>query len=220
MKLQPFVVTLCGLLLYRGVARWLTNDEVTEEISRLAPSLRTLVGKMPLPFVEEFEVPYAFFILLSLAVLAGVFLNWTIYGRYLFAVGRNEQAARYSGVNTDRIVILAYVLCAILAGGVGGLLWVLELDAISPDSHGSFYELYAITAAVLGGCSLRGGEGSILGVVLGAALIPMLNNASNILGISTKQEFATLGFVILVGAIVDEIVKRIAAARRRYRESL
>jgi ribose transport system permease protein len=220
LKLQPFVVTLCGLLLYRGAARWVTNDTTMGFGSQLQELRQIATGKIALPLAVDFRVPVPFFILFGLAVVAAIFLNWTIYGRYLLAVGRNEQAARYSGINTDRIVILAYVLCAVLAGGVGGILFMLDLNSIQPDAHGNFYELYAIAAAVLGGCSLRGGEGSILGVVLGAALIPLLYNASNVLGISTKLEFATIGFVILAGAIVDEIVKRIAAARRRYREAL
>jgi ribose transport system permease protein len=79
---------------------------------------------------------------------------------------------------------------------------------------GNFYELYAIAAAVLGGCSLRGGEGTILGVVLGTALIRVLYNATNVLGIPTQLEFATIGIVILAGVIVDEVVRRLAAAHR------
>jgi len=148
------------------------------------------------------------------AVLAAVFLNRTIYGRYLLAVGRNEQAARYSGINTDRITILAYTLCSLLAG-LGAILYAMYQPSIQPAGHGEFLELYAIAAAVLGGCSLRGGEGSILGVVLGTALIPILYNASNVLKMPTQLEFAIIGVVIIVGVIVDELVKRYAAARRR-----
>jgi ribose transport system permease protein len=218
LRLQPFVVTLCGLLIYRGAARAITDDQ-TQGFGGQFNELRQLAtGKVPVPLLDGFQVPVPFLLMVALAIVAAVFLNLTIHGRYLLAVGRNEQAARYSGINTDRITILAYVLCAVLAGGIGGILWVLDLNSIQPDSHGSFYELYAIAAAVLGGCSLRGGEGSILGVVLGAALIPVLYNASNVLNISTKFEFATIGIVILAGAVVDELVKRLAAARRARRE--
>jgi ribose transport system permease protein len=219
LRLQPFVVTLCGLMVYRGAARWWAEDK-TLGLGGAYQGLRELAnGKVALPLVEGFQIPVPFFFLVGLAVLAAVFLNWTIYGRYLLAVGRNEQAARFSGINTDRIVILAYVLCTVIGGGFGGFLFALYLQSVQPDAHGSFYELYAIAAAVLGGCSLRGGEGSILGVVLGAALIPVLYNASNVLKIPTTLDFATIGFIVLAGAIVDEIVKRIAAARRRYREA-
>jgi ribose transport system permease protein len=218
MRLQPFVVTLCGLLLYRGAARYIADDK-TLGLRGEFRELRDLAnGKVAIPFIEGFEMPVPFFILLGLSLLAAIFLNRTIYGRYLLAVGRNEQAARFSGINTHRIVIVSYVLCAVIGGGVGGILFAFYQESIQPDAHGNFYELYAIAAAVLGGCSLRGGEGSILGVILGATLIVVLYNASNVLGIPTTLEFATIGFVILAGAIVDEIVRRLAAARRRRRE--
>jgi ribose transport system permease protein len=144
-----------------------------------------------------------------------VFLNLTIYGRYLLALGRNEAAARYSGVNTKAKICAAYVLCAVFTG-VGGILFALEINAIQPAGHGNFYELYAIAAAVLGGCSLRGGEGSILGVVIGTAVLRVLYNAINMLGVPTQLEFAFIGAVILAGAIVDEILKRLAEQRARH----
>ena len=109
----------------------------------------------------------SFIIMVALAIVAAIFLNKTIYGRYLLALGRNEQAAHYSGINTDRMVILAYVICSLLAG-LGGILFILNDNQGQPSNYGNFYELYAIAAAVLGGCSLRGGEGAILGVVFSA----------------------------------------------------
>lgn len=215
LRLQPFIVTLSGLLIYRGIARWITSDYnppgLPDELRGLA------VSRIALPFVEGYMIPPFFLILLAVAIVAAVFLNLTVQGRYLLAVGGNEQAARYSGINTHAIIILTYILSAVLAGGLGGILFFLEINSIQPDSHGSFYELYGIAAAVLGGCSLRGGEGSILGVVLGAALIPILTNASSLLGFPTRLEFLIIGVVILTGAIIDEIVKRVAAARLRRR---
>jgi len=241
LRLQPFVVTLCGLLLYRGAARYVSDDQTLglsddledlrfpavgkvsvpylEDLRRYAQDMAcALGGGQPAPPDKDLELPVPFFILLGLAVLAAVFLHRTIYGRYLLAVGRNEQAARFSGINTDRIVIFSYILCAVISGGIGGILFLFYQESIQPDSQGNAYELYAIAAAVLGGCSLRGGEGSILGVILGATLIVVLYNASNVLGMPTTLEFATIGFVILAGAIVDEVVRRLAAARRRRRE--
>jgi ribose transport system permease protein len=220
LRLQPFVVTLCGLLLYRGVARWITGDSLTPPGGFAGPheGLRVLaLGKVSLPFLN-LGIPIPFLILLAVTIVAAVFLNLTVYGRHLLAVGRNEQAARYSGINTHRIIILAYVLCA-FTSGLAGVLSLLDNNSIQPPQHGSFYELYAIAAAVLGGCSLRGGEGSILGVVLGAALIPVLNNASSLLNFPTRLEFAIIGVVILVGVTVDELVKRVAAARRARRSA-
>ena len=159
-----------------------------------------------------------FLIMLVLAIVAAVFLNRTIYGRYLLALGRNEQAARYSGVDTDTMTILAYIICSLLAG-FGGMLFIFDVNSAQPSDFGNFYELYAIAAAVLGGCSLRGGEGTIFGVVIGAAVMQVLRNSINMLRIPTQLEFAIIGAVILVGVIVDEVVKRVAARRRAARKA-
>ena len=86
---------------------------------------------------------------------------------------------------------------------------LLDVNSVQPAVHGNFYELYAIAAAVLGGCSLRGGEGTILGVIIGAAVMRVLYNAINILGIPTQLEFAIIGAVILLGVIADELFKRL-----------
>ena len=218
MRLQPFIVTLCGLLIYRGVSRFITNDQ-SQGFGNSFEGLRQLAtGKLSMPLAAGFAVPFPFFIMLVVAVLAAVFLNRTIYGRYLLALGRNEVAARYSGINTDAMKIIAYVICSLLAG-VGGILFSLDLNSVQPSGLGEFYELYAIAAAVLGGCSLRGGEGSILGVVIGTAVMRVLYNAINILHIPTHLEFAIIGAVILSGVIVDELVKRVAAMRRATRGS-
>lgn len=218
LKLQPFVVTLCGLMIYRGLARWLVSDRTMGYGDKNFSSLKVLVGNMSqLPGLSEVgwakHVPVAFLILLALSIVAAIFLNKTIYGRYLLALGRNEQAALLSGINTTKMIVLAYVICA-LVSGLGGLLFALDYGSIQPDSFGNFYELYAIAAAVLGGCSLRGGEGSVFGIVLGAALMRLLMNSISMLGIDDQLEPTVIGVVILAGVIVDELVKRIAARRR------
>ncbi len=214
--LQPFVVTLCGLLLYRGITRQLVNDQPMGFSDEYANSLSALEGgKLPLGG-EAFGIPYPFFILLFVAIVAAVFLNRTIWGRYMLALGRNEQAARYSGIATGQVTILAYVICTALAA-VGGILFALDSNSVSPSSFGNFFELYAIAAAVLGGCSLRGGEGSIFGVVVGTALMQTLYNLIVLVKISDKLEFAIVGAVILAGVIADEVVKRYAARRRAAR---
>ena len=155
-------------------------------------------------------VPAPMIVLLVLAAVSSVFLNQTIYGRYLLALGNNEEAARFSGIQTDRMILLAYVLCSLTAG-LGGILFALDTNTIQPQSHGNFYELYAIAAAVLGGCSLRGGEGTILGVVIGAAVMRVLYNSINLIGIPSQLEFAIIGTVILLGVLADEVVKRVMA---------
>jgi ribose transport system permease protein len=219
LRLQPFVVTLCGLLLYRGVTRGFMQDQ-TAGFGNEFKGLRTLAtAEIPLPFLKSFGLPAPWIFLLVVAVLAAVFLNRTIYGRYLLALGRNEEAARYSGINTDRMIILAYVISAALAG-LGGVLFVLDVNSAQPVDFGNFYELYAIAAAVLGGCSLRGGEGTILGVIIGAALMQVLRNMIVLIdAIPNNIEFAVIGAVILAGVTADELVKRLAARRRAERES-
>lgn len=220
LNLQPFVVTLCGLLIYRGVARFITADQ-TMGFGNAHGDLRKLAtGKLAIPGLTDatkFDLPIPFLILFIFMVVGAVFLDKTVFGRYLLALGRNEQAARYSGIKTDRLTIMSYVICSTLAG-FGGIMFMLDLNSVQPSSHGSFYELYAIAAAVLGGCSLRGGEGSIIGVVIGMAVLRLLYNASNMLGIPTQLEFTIIGGVILAGAIVDEVAKRFVHRMRQAKQ--
>jgi ribose transport system permease protein len=139
-----------------------------------------------------------------------------VFGRYLFAVGKNEEAARYSGIRTHRVIIAAYVICIGLTA-LAAVFIAMYTRSISPASHGNFYELYAIAAAVLGGCSLRGGEGSILGVVLGTILLQVLQNLVNLLGIPSSLNFAVIGGVILVGVIADQQFMRYRQRRASAR---
>ena len=200
-----------------GSIGWLTTSvtSTSKELQSLmavviASGVIWLTGMTKLP---ETAVPMPLLILIGCAAVASIFLNQTIYGRYLLALGRNEEAARYSGINTDRMIILAYVISAGLAG-LGAILFAADINNLQPVSHGNIYELYAIAAAVLGGCSLRGGEGSIIGVIVGAAVMRVLYNAINTLGIDTKLEWVVIGVVILTGVVADELVKRIVAAKR------
>ena len=217
LKLQPFVVTLCGLLIYRGVARYISSDQQMgfgSEYPNLKEFAKGGTVELFTGLQPAFDLPIPFVYTLLLAVVAAVFLNKTIYGRYILALGRNEEAARYSGINTDRMTVVAYMICSFCAG-LAGILFALDLNSVQPSSHGEFYELYAIAAAVLGGCSLRGGQGSILGVLIATAVMRVLNNAINLSdSLDTSTEFAIIGIVILMGVIIDEIVKRIAARRR------
>ncbi|MEM7600273.1 MAG: ABC transporter permease [Verrucomicrobiota bacterium] len=213
LRLQPFIVTLCGLLLYRGLTRGLTNDQ-TAGFQGEFKALRWLANG-EIPITSGFGLPVPLIILAIIAVAASLFLNRTIYGRYLLALGNNEDAARFSGIDTKRMTILAYVICSFLAG-LGGLLFVLDTNSAQPVDFGNFYELFAIAAAVLGGCSLRGGSGTIIGVIIGTALIQLLRNMITLVDwIPQNIEFAVIGAVILAGAIGDEIAKRIAASRKQ-----
>ena len=211
MKLQPFVVTLCSLLFCRGVARYLTGDQSVGFGSGYQ-GLRVL-SDGAVPLFGGFSLPVPFITMTIVALLAGFLLQYTIYGRYLFALGRNEEAARYSGINTANVTVGAYVACSLCAG-FSGIVFALDLNTVQPAGMGEFYELYAIAAAVLGGFSLRGGEGVIIGVIIGTAVIRVLQNAITILGFPSELEFAIIGAVLLAGVIVDELVKRMVAKRR------
>lgn len=212
LRLQPFIVTLCGLLIYRGVTRGFTQDQ-TAGFANSFKALRWLAnGEIPL--LPGFGIPVPLLILGIVATLVGVFLNKTIYGRYLLALGNSEEAARFSGIDTDRMTVVAYVICSALAG-LSGLLFVLDVNLAQPVDFGNFYELFAIAAAVLGGCSLRGGTGSVLGVLAGTALIQVLRNMINLVFPAYQNmEYAVIGLVILAGVIADELAKR-AVARQR-----
>lgn len=206
-KIQPFIVTLCGLLFYRGLARFVASDE-TKGFGA-ASGFETLQA---MATGSVFGIPTPFIILIFISIIAWVILHRSVYGRYLFAVGRNETAARYSGINSDLIIASAYILAGLLAG-VAGILLAFYTNSISPSSHGNFYELYGIAAAVLGGCSLRGGEGSVVGILIGTALLQVLQNLVNLLGIPSSLNFAVMGAVILIGVIADQLLRQRQAAR-------
>lgn len=196
-KIQPFIITLCGLLFYRGIARYVADDvtmgfgysEGFETLQRFATG--NLLG-VPIPFV----------LLMFFVLIFWIVLHKSVYGKYLFAVGRNEEAAYFSGINCNRIVLSAYVISGFLAG-VCGILLAFYTNAVAPSAHGNFYELYGIAAAVLGGCSLRGGQGSVAGIVIGAAMLQVIQNLVNLLGIPSSLNFAVMGAVILFGVFAD-----------------
>jgi ribose transport system permease protein len=203
--LQPFIVTLCGLLIYRGIARWYTEDATAGfPFGASYPWLEWLTtGRL-------YGVPHSLIAFALATAAVGVLLHRSVFGRHLFAVGKNEEAARYSGIDTTRVTIAAYAICGALTG-LAAVFIAMYTRSISPSSHGNFYELYAIAAAVLGGCSLRGGEGSITGVVLGTILLQVLQNLVNLLGIPSSLNFAVMGSVILLGVLAD---RRLSARRR------
>jgi ribose transport system permease protein len=210
LRLQPFIVTLCGLLLYRGIARYVAEDTTkgfgSQGFDWLRRAATGSFASIPMPFV----------LLLLVGAVTWVMLHRSVYGRHLFAVGRNAEAARYSGIDTKKVIAGAYVISGSLAA-LAAILIAFYTNSISPSSHGNFYELYAIAAAVLGGCSLRGGEGSIAGILIGTALLQVLRNLVNLLDIPGSLDFAVMGAVILIGVIADQILgnspKRAAKTR-------
>jgi ribose transport system permease protein len=201
-NMQPFVVTLCGLLIYRGAARYYMNDATIG--FGYAGGFETLEW---LASGRSFGVPHTFIAFVVVAIVMGIVLHRSVFGRYLFAVGKNEEAARYSGIPTNLVIASAYVISGALAG-LSAVFLAFYTFSIQPSAHGSFYELYGIAAAVLGGCSLRGGEGSIMGIALGAVLLQVLQNLVNLLGIPTSLNFAVMGTVILLGVLTDQQLQK------------
>lgn len=220
MRMQPFIVTLCGLFVYRGIARFITEDKTQgfgiayEELRWFGNGsmldLAPLVAPPPgqalsalARFLNMIAAPFV--VMLVLAAVLAAYLHFTAQGRHLFALGANEEAARFSGLRTKRLKVIAYLLCSVLSG-FGGLLIAFKVNSLGPSDFGSFYELYAIAGAVLGGCSLRGGTGNVLGVVLGITLLMVLRNLVNILSIPSELEYVVIGGAILVGVTVDELL--------------
>jgi ribose transport system permease protein len=207
LKIQPFIVTLCALLIYRGMARYITDDTTKgfgdmkgfETLEHIADG--TLFG-LRMPFV----------LLIIITIIMWFVLHRSIYGRYLLAVGRNEDATRFSGINTKRVISSTYVIAGFLTG-VSGILFAFWTRSISPANFGNFWETYGIAAAVLGGCSLRGGEGSIIGIVIGAAILQVLQNLVNLLGISSTLNYVVMGGVVLAGVIADQLLKKRTAKK-------
>jgi ribose transport system permease protein len=197
--IQPFVVTLCGLLIYRGLARFIAHDETRGLAGVKYPALRDLVAG------DLFGIPAPFIWLVVISLVAAVVLHGSVYGRYLFAVGRNEEAVRYSGINSKVVIATTYVVGGLLVG-IAAVLIGFYTNSISPATHGNFFELYGIAAAVLGGCSLRGGQGSILGILIGTVLIQLLRNIVNLQGIDSSLEFCVMGGVILAAVIADRLL--------------
>jgi ribose transport system permease protein len=201
---QPFVVTLGSMLLLRGVAEVLTGGSEIGFQGKF-PAFRflgegSLLG-LPMPFWFA-----------ALAIAGTAFLmHRTLFGRYCYAIGSNAEAARLSGVPVARVRLATFVLSGLLSG-LAGVLYVAYLPTATP-SLGSAYELHAVAATVLGGCSLQGGRGTVLGVFIGAAIMQVSFNAVNLVGHSLWQNVVA-GAVILVAVIVDRVFERNAGVIR------
>lgn len=209
LSLQPFLVTLCGLFMYRGLARYASDTTLGLPEDPSVAGLRWLLASG-----NFLGISHQFLLLLLLAALLALLLHASVYGRYLYAIGCNERAALYAGIATNRYKIMAYVICSMLAG-LGGVLFLLEYRMAQPSSAGSLLELYAITGAVLGGCSLRGGEGTIPGMLLGAAILPLLAQICNFSPyIGSDLEYTVIGAALLLGTVGNELLARRSAVSR------
>ncbi len=210
LSLQPFIVTLGGMMVLRGLAQVRTgggalglgSDHPTFQqlgggfLFGKDSTAGSLAGVIPVPLV----------IMLLIAALAHFLMHQTIFGRYLYAIGRNEEAARFSGINVKRIKMLAYLISAGTAA-IAGILYAGYLSSVQP-SLGTGFELYAVAAAVLGGSSLRGGEGTVPGIIIGTFVIRVIANGINLLGIPSFWEQTVTGGVILLAALLDVSLHR------------
>ena len=197
-RMPAFVVTLCGLLGYRGLAQTMTHDTAIGYYD----AKFGIAGLESLLTGEILGLPAAFIAFLFVSAIVYYLLHLSVFGRYLLALGRNEQAASYSGINTKVIMGLAYVICSVLAA-ISALFFALYTADVVPSIHGNFYELYAIAGAVLGGCSLRGGEGTVIGIILGTTVLLVLQNMVNLLGYDSSFSKVITALVILGGVLVD-----------------
>jgi ribose transport system permease protein len=227
LNLQPFIVTLAGMLLFRGVSQTICNGGT---ISLGASPFRDLSDNGFLEFHGEYLLSYPVLIFMVAIALSAYLLHYTVFGRYVYAIGGNRDAALYSGVSVKRVELSTYVI----SGGLAGVAGVIYAAYIGQMSHtvGTAYELVAIAAVVLGGCSLRGGEGSILGVVIGSALMKVIENGINLFKIdyhdrsgvfhewrlNTNWQYIVIGAVILAAVILDQ-ARQLRAQRVRREKS-
>ena len=201
-RVQAFIVTLCGLFIFRGLARTIAKD-AKKNLEAPFPAIEQFLGG------KIFGIPTPFLMFLILALAAAVVMHYSVLGRYLFAIGSNERAAQFAGVSTNKVRITAFVICSTLTAFYG-ILFVTKYDGAQPSESGSFLELYAIAGAVLGGCSLRGGEGTVFGIMIGTSILAILPNFVNMWGMSSEVEYLVIGVALLLGAIMDEVIRTFA----------
>ena len=204
--IQPFVITLAFMRLMRGFAEVLTGGSDVGFQGRF-PGFRAIGDGIVL------GMPTPFWIAAAALLIVGFVMHRTLFGRYCYTIGSNTEAARLSGVSVVAVRLTTFVVGALLAG-LAGLLYVAYLPSATP-ALGLGFEVDAITAAVLGGCALQGGRGSVFGVVIGAGILQVTYNAVNLIWESIGQNLVT-GTVLLVAVIYDQVSEN----RRRLKEDI
>ncbi|MEX6281753.1 ribose ABC transporter permease [Providencia hangzhouensis] len=195
-KVQAFIATLVMMLLLRGVTRVYTDGS---PINTGFSDNADLFGWFGIG--RPFGIPTPVWLMIIVFTAAWYMLHHTRLGRYIYALGGNEAATRLSGINVDRIKIVVYALCGLLAA-LASVIEVARLSSAQPMA-GNGYELDAIAAVVLGGTSLAGGKGRIVGTLIGALILGFLNNGLNLLGISSNYQMIVKAVVILLAVLVD-----------------
>lgn len=195
-KVQAFIATLVMMLLLRGVTMVYTNGSpVNTGFTDVADTFGWFGIGRPL------GVPTPIWIMAIVFIAAWYMLHHTRLGRYIYALGGNEAATRLSGIRVDRVKIIVYSLCGLLAA-LAGVIEVARLSSAQPTA-GTGYELDAIAAVVLGGTSLAGGKGRIVGTLIGALILGFLNNGLNLMGVSSYYQMIVKAVVILLAVLVD-----------------
>ncbi|MBC20077.1 MAG: sugar-transporting ATPase [Planctomycetaceae bacterium] len=192
--MPPFIVTLATMSIARGLAQILADGQSVYQIPGAFSYLA--VGK-------PFGIPNEVIAMLLLYVFAHIMMAHTTLGRWFYAVGSNREAARLSGVPVGLVLMVAYIASGALAG-VGGVLEASRLQSGSP-LYGVMYELYVITAVVVGGTSLAGGEGKILGTLFGALAIAVIRNGMNLMNIESYTQGVVMGLLILLAVFTDSL---------------
>lgn len=189
------LIRVGGLALILGLAVYVLNQE---------RSFNTLINSLK-------GVPIVVPIIAVLLVLWTFVLQRTSYGRHIYAVGGNKEAARRAGINVDRIRISVFVICSTMAA-IGGIVAASRANSVDPNTGGSNVLLYAVGAAVIGGTSLFGGKGRVLDAVLGGAVVAVIDNGMGLLGYSSGVKYVVTGVVLLLAASVDALSRRRSAA--------
>ncbi|MCX5971871.1 MAG: ABC transporter permease [Coprothermobacterota bacterium] len=198
-KLPPFVATFGTWLLFRGLTvLWIDGRVISgfEEGFRFFGSRRL------------FDIPVIIFIAMLVYLIFRILLKQTTFGRKIYAIGANPAASRVSGINIDRIMIIAFIISALMAT-FGSQLYISRINSAKSD-FGEGFALNAIAATLIGGTSFEGGVGTIEGTVIGALIIILLQNAMNLLGISPYWQGLATGLVIIIAVLGDTFLKKIA----------
>ncbi len=205
MKIPPFIATLGMLYVTKGLS--LVISELKPIYFNDTPAFRQIaMGSVTGEIIPGFEIPNAVWILFGAAFIAHIILTKTILGRYTFALGSNMEAARLSGVNVTAWLTAVYVLAGVFTG-IGGVLMAARLNSAQP-ALGAGYELDAIAAVVIGGTSLSGGEGSILGTIIGAFIISTLTNGLRIMSVPQEWQLVVTGAIVILAVFLDILRRR------------
>jgi len=207
-KLNPFIATLGSLSIVRGLTYGIVQGAAITPPDNPAGRVFSVLGTGTL-----WGVPLPVLIMLVLGLVLLVVLNQTAFGRHVYAVGGNEPAARLLGLKVDRLKLIMYVISGVLAG-IGGILLTAKSGTALPDAA-TGYELNVIAAVIIGGVSLYGGRGTIPGVLIGAALLGVINNGIVLMGLAGYWQQLITGLVIGAAATLDIVRQRLEAVRAR-----